>query len=100
MSKERKISRALHVYTPLSGPSYNAVCTSTNIKTTDFLPLPDFTAKEPCLFEFLNHFLQTSDHCIFSYPLMTGISLKLLVHSRRSCKRASQADRDPSLRDL
>ncbi|GIX83404.1 hypothetical protein CDAR_222791 [Caerostris darwini] len=42
---------------------------------------------------------QTSDHGFLSYPLVIGISLKLLGHNRCSCKRASQAKHDYLLRD-
>ncbi|GIZ01086.1 hypothetical protein CEXT_279081 [Caerostris extrusa] len=65
-------------------------------------PVARFHCKRTCLFEFLTYFLQTlgdMDHSLFSCPLMTGIYLKLLACSRRSCKRASKAERDPSLRD-
>ncbi|GIY91869.1 hypothetical protein CEXT_195851 [Caerostris extrusa] len=50
MPKDRAIPHALHVCTSLLGSSYNVVATSsTDVETTDFLPLPDFTAKDPSL---------------------------------------------------
>ena len=37
---------------------------------------------------------------MFSYPLMIGISFKLLEHSRRSYEKVTQVEKDLSLRDL
>ncbi|GIY50161.1 hypothetical protein CDAR_430291 [Caerostris darwini] len=81
-----------------SGPSCNAVTTSsTDVEATDFLSRTDFTAKEPVYLNFLIIFCRPlADIGLqpFLYPLMTGISLKMLADCRRSCKRASEAERE------
>ena len=40
------------------------------------------------------------DESIFPYSLVSGTSVKLLVHSHRSCKKALQEERSPSMKKL
>ena len=96
MSNDGAIPRALHICIPLLVFSCNAVATSTDFDATDVLPLQEFTSKQPVSLNFLNNFLHNLGRhrtiALFPHLLMKEISLKLLVHRRRSCKKISQRE--------
>ncbi|GBN76153.1 hypothetical protein AVEN_211370-1 [Araneus ventricosus] len=99
MSQFREIPLAMHVPKELLDASCNAVATSsTDVEAIDFLPLPHFTSNEP---DYSNSSssdrMQSSDQGRFLNPLMSGISSMQLLHSHRSCRKASQAETDPSM---
>ncbi|GBN32498.1 hypothetical protein AVEN_89342-1 [Araneus ventricosus] len=102
MSKVREVPRALHASKALLDAFCNAIVTSsTDVEAIAFLPLPHFPSNEPTLRIYQSSSsdrMQTSDQSRFLNPLTSRISSLQLPNSHRSCKKASQAEPDPSIR--
>ena len=91
MSEEWPIPCVLHVCTVISIFTLE-LSPSSDVEVIDFLLLPDIISKESISKHFLIiffRFIPGIGPQPFSYPLMTGIFLKLLAHSRRSCKNVT-----------
>ncbi|GBN44108.1 hypothetical protein AVEN_256497-1 [Araneus ventricosus] len=101
MSKVRNITSALHVPKALLDACFNAVAkSSTSVEAIAFLPLPHFTSNDYDSSNFSVIFF--SQNVVIApepllKPLMSRISPMELSHSLRSCKKASQAEPDPSM---
>ncbi|GBM76260.1 hypothetical protein AVEN_105438-1 [Araneus ventricosus] len=99
MSKVREIPLALNVPKALLDASINVVSTSsTDVEAIAFSLCHISRQMNPTLRIYQSSSsdrMQSCDH--FLNPLMSGISLLQLPHSHRSCKKASQAEPDPSI---